>query len=226
MIARQFFLSLSYIFHPLVMPFLGLYLLFNLETLPISYNRIDALFYFPDNAKSYIYLIVGILTILAPLLSLVIMYYNKLISSLHLMDRKERIYPFVLVSFYYFLAYYYVRFQVPEELRHPALIGFLFGMLVLFVLSFIANFYIKISLHSAAIFGLSGMILGYSQTQLPPLGVDSATNIFMILYLLIVAGLVSGGRLYLKAHTLNEIILGAGLGFTVMFITVKFGLFV
>jgi hypothetical protein len=225
MIARQFFLSLSYIFHPLVMPFLGLYLLFNLETSPVSYNQSDALFYFPDNAKTYIYLIVGILTILAPLLSLVIMYYNKLISSLHLMDRKERIYPFVLVSFYYFLAYYYVRFEVPEGLRHPALIGFLFGMLVLFVLSFIANFYIKISLHSAAIFGLSGMILGYSQTQLPPDGVGVATNIFMILYLVIVAGLVSGGRLYLKAHTLSEIILGATLGFVVMFVTVKFGLF-
>jgi len=226
MIGRPFFLSLSYIFHPVVMPFLGLYLLFNLETLPVSYNTKDALFYFPDKAKIYIYIIVGILTIAAPLLSLIIMYYNKLISSLHLMDREERVYPFILVSFYYFLAYFFVRFKIPEELRHPALEGFLFGMLLLFVFSFIANFYIKISLHAAAIFGLSGMILGYSQTQLPPMGVESATNIFMIIYLLIVAGLVSGGRLYLKAHKLSEILLGAVLGFGIMFVTVKYGLYI
>ena len=226
MIARQFFLSLSYIFHPIFMPLLGLYFLFTLETKPISLYKLDALFYFPSEAKNFLYIIIGILTIVAPLLSLLIMYYNKMISSLSLEKKEERVYPFILVSFYYLLAYIYVRTKIPMELQHPALVGFLFGILLIFVISFFVNFYVKISLHAAAIFGVAGMLLGYSQTQLSGFEAGGPTNLYIILYLLFVAGLVSGARLFLKAHSLTEILLGSALGFFVMYVVVKFGLYV
>ncbi|MFT5820766.1 MAG: membrane-associated phospholipid phosphatase [Crocinitomix sp.] len=225
MIARQFFISLSYIFHPIFMPLLGLYFLFSLETRPLSLYKLDALFYFPSEAKNFLYVIIGILTIVAPLLSLLIMYYNKMISSLSLEKKEERTYPFVLVSFYYLLAYIYVRTKIPIELQHPALVGFLFGVLLIFVISFVVNFYIKISLHAAAIFGVAGMLLGYSQTQLSGFEEGSPTNLYIILYFLFVAGLVSGARLFLKAHSLTEILLGSAVGFFVMYIVVKYGLY-
>lgn len=227
MIVRQFFVSLSYIFHPIFMPLLGLYFLFSVETRPNSLYIYDALFNFPSDAKNILYIIIGILTILAPLLSLLIMYYNRMISSLTLEIKEERTYPFVLVSFYYLLAYIYVRTKLPEDLEHSALLGFLFGVLLIFVISFIVNFYVKISLHAAAIFGIAGMLLGYSQTQLPG-SYESLepTNLYIILYLLFVAGLVSGARLYLKAHSLNEILLGSFLGFFVMYVVVKFGIYI
>lgn len=225
MIARQFFLSLSYIFHPIFMPLLGLYFLFSLETRPLSLHKLDALFYFPTEAKKFLYVIVGILTILAPLLSLLIMYYNKMVSSLTLEKKEERVYPFILVSFYYLLAYIYVRTKVPIELQHPALVGFLFGVLLVFVISFVVNFYVKISLHAAAIFGVAGMLLGYSQTQLSSLVEGGPTNLYIILYFLFIAGLVAGARLFLKAHSLTEILLGSALGFFVMYVVVKYGLY-
>lgn len=225
MIARQFFLSLSYIFHPIFMPLLGIYFLFSLETRPVSLYKLDALFYFPSEAKIFIYIIIGILTILAPLLSLLIMYYNKMISSLTLENKEERTYPFILVSFYYLLAYIYVRTKIPLELQHPALVGFLFGILLIFIVSVIVNFYLKISLHAAAIFGVAGMLLGYSQTQMPIFVEAGPTNLYIILYFLIVAGLVSGARLFLKAHSLTETLLGSVLGFFVMYVIVKFGLY-
>jgi membrane-associated phospholipid phosphatase len=225
MIARQFFLSLSYIFHPIFMPLLGLYFLFSLETRPVTLYKLDALFYFPSEAKTFLYIIIGILTIVAPLLSLLIMYYNKMISSLSLEKKEERTYPFVLVSFYYLLAYIYVRTKIPIELQHPALVGFLFGVLLIFVISFVVNFYIKISLHAAAIFGVAGMLLGYSQTQLSGFEAGGPTNLYIILYLLFIAGLVSGARLFLKAHSLTEILLGSIVGFFVMYVVVKFGLY-
>lgn len=226
MIVRQFFLSLSYIFHPIFMPLLGLYFLFSLETKPLSLYKLDALCYFPSEAKNFLYVIIGILTIVAPLLSLLIMYYNKMISSLTLEKKEERIYPFVLVSFYYLLAYIYVRTKIPIELQHPALVGFLFGVLLIFVISFVVNFYLKISLHAAAIFGVAGMLLGYSQTQLSGFEAGGPTNLYIILYLLFVAGLVSGARLFLKAHSLTEILLGSAVGFFVMYVVVKYGLYI
>lgn len=225
MIAKYFFTTLSYLFHPIFMPLLGMYLLFALETRPVSLKKLDAVFYFPEEVKYFLYIIIGVLTILAPMLSLVIMYYNKMISSLTLDRKEERTYPFILVSFYYLLAYYYVRNQIPVDYQHPGLVGFLFGVLVIFLLSFIINFYMKISLHAAAIFGLCGMLLGYSQTQMPPAGDSAATNLYVILYILFVAGLVSGARLFLKAHSLREILVGSALGFGVIYCTVKFGLY-
>ncbi len=226
MILRQFFVSLSYLFHPVFMPLLGIYLLFNLQTTPVSYNVLDALFNFPDLAKYYLYIIVGILTILAPLLSLLIMYWNKIITNFNLENRAERAYPLLLVSFYYLLAYFYVRYLFPEELRHPALIGFLFGCLLIFVVALIVNVYVKMSLHAAGIFGLCGMLLGYSQTQLPGFQGQLITNLYIIVYLACVAGLVAAARLYLKAHSLNEIIFGSFIGFSVMYVSVKYGLFI
>jgi hypothetical protein len=226
MITKQFFKTLSYFFHPIFMPILGLYFLFALDTLPTSYLTLDALFYFPTQAKLFLFIVVGILTVIAPLLSLLIMYWNKMIPNFQLENRQDRFYPFILVSFYYLLAYTYVRQQLPDELMHPALGGFLFGLLVVFFLILILNTYLKVSMHAAAIFGLCGMLLGYSQTQLAPVAGIGVTNLNIILYLFCVAGLVAGGRLYLKAHTLKEVIIGMAVGFTVMYTTVKFGIYI
>lgn len=226
MIARQFFNTLSYIFHPLFMPLMGLYFLFALETRPLSYFTLDALFFFPTEAKYFLYVIVAILTALAPMLSLFIMYYNKIIGSLTLEKKEDRTYPFLLIGFYYVLAYFYVRYQIPPLLQHPALLGFLFGVVLVFLCCFLLNFKVKISIHAAAVFGVSGMLLGYSQTQLASSPEMGYPNLHVILYLFFVAGLVSGGRIFLKAHSLKEIFLGAVIGFGIMYVTVKYGLYI
>lgn len=226
MILRQFFITLSYVFHPIFITVLGLYFLFSIETRPLSYDRLDALYNFPDEAKLFTYIVFGILTVVAPLLSLLIMYANKMITSLTLEKREERIYPFVLISFYYLLAYIYMRTKVPVEYQHPALVGFLFGVLVLFLTCFIINFYVKVSLHAAAMYGFAGMLMGYSQTQLAINPEAGPTNLFIILYVLILAGIVSAARIYLKAHTLVEVVFGSIIGFMILFMTVKFGIFI
>jgi membrane-associated phospholipid phosphatase len=46
------------------------------------------------------------------------------------------------------------------------------------------------------------------------------------MYLLVLAGIITAGRLYVKAHTLNEILLGSFVGFLVLYVSVKFGVFI
>ena len=225
MIANRFFSVISILFHPVFMPVLGLFLLFSIETKPTSFYKFDAIFYFPDKAKYYLYIVIGILTIIAPVLSLLIMYSNKMISSLNMKKREERYYPFALVTFYYILAYVYVRYQIPVEIQHPALLGFLFGILAVFIVSFILNIFVKVSMHSVGAFGVAGMLLGYSQTQLPANPEAAPTSLHLILYLLFIAGFVSGSRVFLKAHKLNEVIIGSFLGFIFLFVTVKYGIY-
>jgi membrane-associated phospholipid phosphatase len=215
---QHFFTAVSYILHPFFMPLLGLFILFESPTLPNSYYLYDALYFFPPEAKTVLYIVLGILTMLAPGLSLLIMYWNKMVGSLDLKRREERIMPFILATFYYVLAYIYLRVQLPEYLQHPALMSFIFGIIIVFVISFVINLYVKISLHAAGIYGICGMLLAYNQTQIE-------SNLAFLLYLITVGGLVAASRVYLKAHTLKEVVLGMVVGFGVLFCAVKFNIY-
>lgn len=216
---RFFFQVISIVLHPFIMPMVGLAILFESRTIPGSMLRLDAMFYFPDEAKTVLYIVMLVLTFAAPGLSLLIMYWNKMISSLSLSNRRERIYPFVLVIFYYILAYSYLKMQLPEYLQHPALMSFIFGIIIVFITSFILNFFIKVSMHAAGIFGLCGMLLAYDQTQVE-------SNLAFLLYLIFLGSLVAASRVYLGKHTLNETLLGMVVGFGVLFVSVKFGIYI
>ena len=223
---RTFSKIVSIVFHPLLMPFAGLILLFFLPTTPVSFKKVDALYHYPDQAKFVFILVVTILTLVATSLSILIMRYNKMISNLSLENRHERIYPYVLVLFYFFLSYLYLKLQTPPELRHPGLLSFAFGMvLVVFISLMINQAGLKISQHATGIFGLCGGILAYNQTQLPGEATQSFTNLPVILILFIVAGMVSSARIYLGAHSFKEILAGIFVGFFTIFGCVKFGFY-
>ena len=70
-----------------------------------------------------------------------------------------------------------------------------------------------------AFFGLVGAIMGYLQNQLD-------YNLWFLLFLIIVGGLVGSSRLYLKAHNLKEVILGIVFGFGIEYICMKFDLYI
>jgi membrane-associated phospholipid phosphatase len=226
MIIQQFFKSLSYLFHPLLMPLLGVYMLFSNATTPVSYLTLDSLYYFPVEVKSYTYILITVLTLVAPLISVFILYKNKMISSFQISSREERFYPLVLILFYYGLAFFYVRFQFPTDYQHPALLGFFFGNIVAVSIALGLNFFMKVSLHAIGVFGIVGMLIGYSQTQLPALGQDGYTNLYLIIYLISIASLIASARLYLKAHSLSQVLTGMIIGFSVVFVTVKYGLYI
>lgn len=211
---RLFFTVFSYILHPFIIPMLGFFILFQAPTLPNSLYIYDAIYFFPGPVKQDLFIILAILTFAAPALSMLIMYWNKMIKSLELEKKEDRIYPFILVTFYYLLAYLFLRYRLQDELQHPAMMSFLFGIIVTFIVSFIINFYIKLSLHSAAIFGIAGMVLAYNQSQIE-------SNIFIVLLLLVLGGFVGASRMYLGAHTLKETVLGMTVGFGVVYLCVS-----
>ena len=206
------------------MPVFGLLILFNVPTIPYSFKKMDALFFFSEPAKLYILIVIGVLTLLAPVLSLLIMKRSGIISSLKVENREERVYPFVITIFYYVLAFLFVRNQLPEIYQHPSLLSFMFAAVVIFITLFIVNFYVKVSLHAAGVFALSGGLLGYFQTQ--NLLDNQGDFLIFIVFLIGLGGLVSSGRVYLKAHTLGETTLGMLVGFLVAYVSVRFGVYI
>ena len=216
---KLFFQAISYLLHPILMPMVGFFILFQAPTEPLSLIKLHSLYNFPEEVKGAMYLVMGILTVLAPGLSLLIMYWNKMISDLELSNRKERFYPYILIIFYFGLAFGFMKLKLHEAYQHPAMMAYVFGIIMVFVVAFFLNFYTKISMHAAGIFGVCGALLAYNQSQ-------AESNMAFLIYLICLGGLVGSSRVYLKAHTLQETLGGMAVGFFVMFLAVKFHIYI
>ncbi|MCC6600922.1 MAG: hypothetical protein IT223_09650 [Crocinitomicaceae bacterium] len=94
---------LSVIFHPLLMPLL----IYSLV------RWLDPYYIAPTRADNFVFLLLGI-NILAPAISMLIMIRYGMLSSIDLRNRKERLGPYLIVIFYYFLSYGMLRWKVYE----------------------------------------------------------------------------------------------------------------
>ncbi len=211
---KSFFSTLSYIFHPIFLPIIGLFFLFTMPSLTPGLLE-KSLFAIDTEIKTAIYLIFGTLTVLAPGISILIMYWSKVISSMQMDTKKERIYPLITVLMYLVFCYIYLRELISNQPSYTLLLSYTFGTLLVILICFLLNFYLKVSLHAAGFFGLIGAVIGYFNTQVN-------FNLPFIIILILIGGLISAGRIYLKAHSNAEILTGIFVGFGVQFFCMKF----
>ncbi|MCH9822929.1 MAG: hypothetical protein K0U33_06230 [Bacteroidetes bacterium] len=202
---RQLAQILSYAFHPGVMPTLGLFLLLQGDTY-LKYS-IGA------TTKNFLYLIIFLNTYLFPALIVLIMRYRNAISSLQLIDRKERVIPMAVASFFYLLTYLLIK-----KLTLPGVLSDMFFGLALSVFAvFFITLRYKISAHMTGIGGLIGAFVGFQVlfgAQLAP----------WVVLLVLVWGVIGTARLKLEAHSNGQIVAGSMLGFTCIFFSILAGL--
>lgn len=204
--------GLSYLFHPIFLPLLGLYIFFQIPS-----DSFGVVVQSP--IKNYLYIFSFSLTIIAPLLSVLIMYWNKIISGLKMPTREERLYPLGFVCIYYIISYYFLHDHIDLLSRIPFLMPYMFGYTLTLIIAFTFTFYIKISLHAIAYFGLVGSLVAYMQMiPNPPIN--------LLFLFIILGGVICSSRLYLKAHNLKEIIYGMVFGFGIEYFCMKFGLYI
>ena len=201
---RQTAQILSYVFHPGIMPTLGLFLLLQGDTY-LKYS-------IGTTTKNFLYLIIFLNTYLFPAIIVLIMRYRNTISSLDLSDRKERIIPLAIASFFYLLTYLLIK-----KLTLPGVLADIFFGLALsvFVVFFITLKY-KISAHMTGVGGLIGAFVGFEilfGAQLSP----------WVVFLVIIWGLIGSARLKLKAHSNGQIVAGSVLGFASIFLSIYAG---
>lgn len=185
----------SVAFHPLVIPTLGLLLLFQLD----SYIQ----FAVPPQAKRFILVIVFINTAIAPALAVLLLKRTGLIRDVLLDDRSERLFPLLLSSLLFFLTYYLLR-----QVTLPSLIYYyMMGGTLLVIISLLITFRWKISLHMMGLGGYAGFLIATSLY----LKIDIS---LLIGVCILVGGLVGAARLRLGSHTPMQIYAGylAGAG--------------
>lgn len=184
--AAKFF---SYVFHPLIIPTLGMIIIFNSN----SYVN----FAIPYELKKAVIILVGLSTFIIPTLFTLFLQNRGYIQTLEMETTKERVIPYgFTVIFYFFTIYMMMKAAIP-----PIIFNFMVGALVSVILAFIVNLKWKISAHMIGIGGLTGALIASS----------FLLNVNLLSYItlsILISGLVASSRLILNAHNPSQLIIG------------------
>jgi len=178
--------ALSYIFHPLFIVTWMLALL--LYTNQYSFAGIPPI------------KVIGIIvfdTLVFPLIFILLMKRLDLVSSLNLEERQERIIPLVVTITCYIWAY----LSIKKSEFPNFMVAFMLGALIALCISFFINVFYKLSLHMVGMSGAMTALMFYllfSQSDVS----------YYFLMMVVLTGAVGSARLYLKAHTLQEVYTG------------------
>ena len=184
---------ISTVFHPLLMT-TYLVLLLGFFFPPMLMLPKDKVFVFAS-------VIFGI-TFVLPVVNILIFKQFNMISSLTMMDRKDRIVPFIFITALYVAVAALFYYRIHLSANFTKIMAVTAAMVVF---ACIITFFFKVSIHSLAIWGALGIILPLNKAA--GAGLISAT-----VFLLVAAGLVMAARLQLNAHTPREILVGALVG--------------
>ncbi len=157
------------------------------------------------NRASYFILQIFFWTCLIPGVALLIMKQLGLIADLSLSDKKDRIIPYFVIIICYSIAFYAIK-NLPDTLQVPNLVkAMLLGSIGSIIVSFFLNNFLKVSAHANGMGSLVGVTIGVLALALANLD-------WMVWVAVFLSGIVASSRLYLKAHTIREVMLGFALG--------------
>ncbi|MFB9055943.1 hypothetical protein ACFFU9_04235 [Mariniflexile ostreae] len=195
--------SISYIFHPLLMPLFG-----------VIFYFYQSPRFIPKDVVSAKVISISILTILLPILVYSLLKIIGKAKSIHLQTTRERIIPLAANCIIVFLIINYV---VTSELLFELyffFLGILISNLSCLILA-VMNF--KASIHMIA---ASGIIMFFIA-----LSIHFSININTTLAIMtILVGAIATSRLHLNAHTYKELIMGVFIGFVPQLLLVSYWL--
>ncbi|PIB27424.1 hypothetical protein BFP77_12260 [Maribacter sp. 4U21] len=200
----KFFSSaISYIFHPLLVPIGGTLIYFIITPK-----------YSPLEVQGGNILPIFILTVIIPIVTYMILRNLHLVHSVFMPSIAERKYPVLIHILLLALILYKVisnHYTIELYFFFVGLIGAAAASLMLLFLKF------KVSLH---LMGLGSLLM-----YLIALSIHFEINVIIAISLFTLAvGVVASSRLYLKAHTKPELLVGLMIGLLSQLLTVKFWL--
>jgi membrane-associated phospholipid phosphatase len=193
----------SFVMQPLFVPMMAFALiLFGFPTLFAGFSF---------KVKMNILVFIGLITLVIPVLTVLLLKRLGLIPSVLMHERKDRFVPMMLTSgIYMALAFLLVTRLHINPLFSTVMVSI---ACVTVAVTFITFFW-KISAHSTSLGGLFSLLF------LLNMHVDNELTFAIMLLLLIVIGIVMTARLYLQAHSVWQVLSGFILGFTLNILVV------
>lgn len=157
-------------------------------------------------------LLIFFVTFLLPAINIVIFKAFGTIPSVMMMERQDRIIPFVFITLFYLMMtiLFYWKFHIGFQ---DSVFKFLLIVDLLIVAATLITFIYKISVHSIGMGGLLGILIPLNKVT------EDHGLFYPTLALLVISGVVMSARLYLNVHTLREVMLGAATGFMISFVS-------
>ncbi|MDZ7879195.1 MAG: hypothetical protein U5L45_16055 [Saprospiraceae bacterium] len=165
-------------------------------------------------------------TFILPAFAIFLMHRLKLISSLQMTDKQERIGPFIATGIFYLWVF---RSVLNDSNMPTAFLIAALGTTIGLFACFLINLFLKISLHATGAGGFVGMVLitmwlysyGAVSMWLPFVGVSKISINFILMLSVFLAGAVGSARLVLGAHTSKELYAGFVLGLVCQYIALQ-----
>ena len=191
--------TISFIFHPLLMPVYDMVIIFSAPTLYA---------YIPFEVKKLVILIVLVNNVLLPLSMIPFFIHSRMIASWSMEERQDRVIPLIIIATLYIITSYILyRFTVPHFLK-----SYIMTVGLLSLVATLINLRWKISLYSMGAGLLLSVVIMLSVKMYTPL-------IWYIIPAGIAAGFVLSSRLQLNYHNPGQVWCGffAGLlGFSLL----------
>ncbi len=192
---------ISFVFHPVVVPTLGVWLLLNSG------------FYFSAlswEAKRYVLLVMLFTTCVLPLLTLSLLALNKSFN-VQMPRSTDRVFPLLASSVFYYFGYMLLaRISI-----FPVLKLYMLASVLVIVVLLLVSFKWKVSNHMAAVGGIAGTLFALSFRY-------GMNPVYSVLIVVLVSGLVGTARLALGKHDFWQLLAGYFLGFGVLYLVVYF----
>ncbi|MGW8315541.1 MAG: hypothetical protein ACWGNV_08070 [Bacteroidales bacterium] len=184
---------ISILFHPLLMPTLGLMILLN------SGSYVSLL---DPVAKRAILFVMALGTLVFPLMMLPVFFYRNLVMNQKGSVLEERWIPRIIILILYIITcIYFLRLPLNRIIQ-----GYMLSVAATMALLTLISIRVQISMHTAALGGVAGLIIAliiFFGTQLEG----------FLLIALLAGGIVGTARLLEGAHRPVEIYSGFAVGF-------------
>jgi len=183
---------ISVIFHPLVMPVIGLLILYQ--------SGLDFTF-FTWEQKRAVFLIVLLSTLIIPLSFIPLFLLKKTCFEIEMHIRRDRILPFFITSLIYLFTWYFMK-----RIGIPALlVNYIFASGIAVLFSAVITVFWKISIHMIGIGGNTGLLVFISHYFY-------ADVFILVLISFLLAGITGTARMVLNAHSISQLFTGYILG--------------
>jgi hypothetical protein len=191
----RFFAHLfSILFHPLLISAYVFAFLIYLH--PAVFEGVDM------HVKNLRMISIILFTIFFPGISLFLAWRLKLVKSLSLANRQDRLVGFIVTMFFYFWASYVFR-NLPDT--PPSVAHFVLGTFLAVCGAWMCTLFYKISLHAVAMGGLISFFILFGRQD------PFVSGLYLTLPVLI-TGIVCSSRLILGAHNRFEMVTGFFVG--------------
>jgi len=205
----------SWIFIPLLMPLYGLLIVLFYPAEELVQNTISV-YALPLGIKWIVFGMFAVFSFAAPGLSFLGLFRFKIITTIDIENRTERLYPLLIMLIYGLMLYWLIGESDPKHLLPPYFSSLALAGVGVTLLFMGLTQVLKISMHAGGAGILTGFLYAYFIQQHNP-------SYAWIGLSILVSGLVISARRYLRKHTALELFLGYTLAGIITFGVVYIG---